>query len=225
MPTSSSVAHSAPAIGVVFTPDGDIGQYANSAKRARVAEAPPDGMLIHWAIERLYGVTTCSIWRTRELAEAFLSDVLANALTETAGEVARSGARSPDISYQLWPIETFVAGPAASAASGRAVGEAGGAIVCTPTLQGTDASYRAAATALGIATDPPESLIGHVVAIADDGPRWLDVWLDSKSSTGYYQGAGSSLGDIARSHLHTLVVNPIDLEILPSVGLPDASSQ
>jgi hypothetical protein len=221
MPTSTPVARSAPAIGVVFAPDGDIGQYSNSAKRAGVAENPPEGMLMHWAIERLYGVTTCSIWRTRERAEAFISEVLANALTETAGEAAASGARSPDISYQLWPIETFIAGPAAKVATGRAVGEAGGAVVCTPTLAGTEASYADAARALALTSDPPENLIGHVVATADDGMRWLDVWLDSKSSNGFYQGAGNLLGDISRSHLHTLVVNPVDLELMPKFGVTE----
>jgi hypothetical protein len=220
MTTSASVARNAPAIGVIFTPDGDIGQYANSAKRAGVAENPPEGMLLHWAIERLYGVTTCSVWRTRDLAEAFVSLVLADALTATAGEEARSGRSSPDISYQLWPLETFIAGPAAASAAGRPIGEAGGTIVCSPTLGHAAASYAEAVSALGFETGVPDQLIGHVVAQADDGMRWFDVWLDAAASRGFYQQAGASLGDIPRATLHTLVVNPAELAMMPSFGVP-----
>jgi hypothetical protein len=215
MPTPTPVDRSAPALGVIFTPDDDITQYEVNSRRVGVAETQPAGMLIHWAAETRYGVSTGSLWRRRDLGEKFVASVLADAITASAGELNKAGGLTHDVSYQLWPIETFTTGPAAKVAAGRDIGEAAGAIVCTPKFAASDAAYRGAVEKLDLETKMPEAMIMHAVAQVEDGRRWVDVWLDEESTVGYYEAAGAAVGEVERVQLHTLVINLEELAEVP----------
>jgi hypothetical protein len=189
MASPTNTDPSAPTLAGILVVGGKIDGYIDGASRTRVAEVPVEGMVMHWSAEVSEGALAGTLWRQRALADQFLANVLAETFTEIAGSEEQSIRPRPDYSYEMSTLARFVPGPDISAVVGRKLGEAQGAVLVRS--DGTELSQRPGLLAQLWITDGS-----------------FDFWLDEVSASGAYE-------TLETIPLHTLFVNPGELELFP----------
>jgi len=204
-----------PSLGAMLVPGGTIEAYEDGAARSGIADVPARGMVMHWCAQLPEGTITGSLWRERQLAEHFMAEVLADAFTELIATEQQHQRQSPDYSYSMLALVSYIAGVDAESAIGRKIGGADGAVLVRPRVNRGGTEYRAIAGSLGLDDAAPAGMISHVGASEGETVRWNDLWLDAAAPAAFYEEGGIDPDSLEILPLHTVFVNADELSKLP----------